>query len=127
MFCGKCGAQIADNATFCGNCGAPVTSEKASRTTERKPINAQQSKKIGLIAVAAVAVVVLVLLIKAISGGGGYQKCVKNLGKGIQNADARLVAESVLTGTVMAENMDDLDDDDWEEASEDIEEALESL
>ena len=25
MFCMKCGAKLADNATFCGNCGTPVT------------------------------------------------------------------------------------------------------
>ena len=39
MFCGKCGAQNADNAEFCTNCGA-----KLKKLVVKKSIHGSRSK-----------------------------------------------------------------------------------
>ena len=64
MYCGKCGAQIADNARFCTKCGAPlenmtvapgiskpekVKKEKTAKVKKEKPIqDVQKAESVAM-------------------------------------------------------------------------------
>jgi len=48
-FCGKCGSQLHDNATFCANCGASTTAAGVTTTTPvvttpGAPVRLEESK-----------------------------------------------------------------------------------
>ena len=70
MFCGKCGAQLEDDAKFCPACGAVIEQNTASE--KQKPsgsgiakIMKSPSRMIG------VAAVVLVVILAVVLGFGG--------------------------------------------------------
>lgn len=66
MFCGNCGKQNPDNATFCSGCGAKLT--PVSPTPRGRSKRKNKNAMVGMIAVAVVAVAVIVLLVVLFSG-----------------------------------------------------------
>ncbi|MBE6687094.1 MAG: zinc-ribbon domain-containing protein [Ruminococcaceae bacterium] len=107
MFCGNCGNQINDNASFCPNCGKSVTNSQAAQKTEPAqpfvqpaadnstaapppPVNADtkpKKKKIGcliaviiglVIALILGAIVTVTVLIIKSSGGGSTKDYAKD-------------------------------------------------
>lgn len=93
MFCGKCGAQNADNAVFCKVCGAPLTPQQQGGNGGMVgggmggPISggktsSDKHKLVGIIAI-GVAVVLVIVLIAVIAGGSGAKGVVKKYMKAI--------------------------------------------
>ncbi len=99
MFCGKCGAQNADNAVFCKVCGAPLTPQQGANGGMNGGMNSgmnggaggpapdgrpavDKHKLIGIVAICAVAVLVIVL-IAVLVGGSGASGVVKKYYKAI--------------------------------------------
>lgn len=83
MFCGKCGAQLEDDAKFCPACGAVIEQNTASE--KQKPsgsgiakIMKSPSRMIG------VAAVVLVVILAVVLGFGGKSPG-KNSSKSVRN------------------------------------------
>lgn len=113
-FCGKCGAQNQDGATFCEACGAPLTGG-AGAAPGGNGSKKLSSKTIGIIAVAAAAVLVLVILFAAL-GGRSDKAVVKqlinavNTGKGksiVALIPDKVIKESDMTKKEMTEELDD--------------------
>ena len=79
MFCGKCGTNNPESATFCKGCGAPLNpsakpaGKSASGGVAVKSALAPEKKNmlIGIAAVGVVALVVIFALISVLGGGGG--------------------------------------------------------
>ncbi len=95
MFCGKCGAQNADNAVFCKVCGAPLTPQQGGNggmnggmggmgggTVSGVKPSSDKHKLVGIIAI-GVAVVLVIVLIAVIAGGSGAKGVVKKYMKAI--------------------------------------------
>ena len=79
MFCGKCGAQLEDDAKFCPACGAVIEQNTASE--KQKPsgsgiakIMKSPSRMIGVAAVVLVVILAVVLRF----GGKNSSKSVRN-------------------------------------------------
>lgn len=99
-FCTKCGAQLNDDAGFCTKCGAPqaVSAPTPAVNTQPTPVPTQSTaavkksefNKNTVIGISAVAIVVLIIVGVFIAVfSGGYKTPIKNMLKGIQNADAK--------------------------------------
>lgn len=125
MFCGKCGAQTADNAEFCTNCGAKLK-KNAPTTAETVSVPNQNDKnrKVGMIAV-AVAVVVIIILGVVLFGGRSYKATVKKY------VDAQFDANAEAVFDLMPEKMidymleqDEKDPDDLDDMIDDLNETL---
>ncbi len=114
-FCTKCGKELKDGVKFCPSCGAPVPNagpntqapgtagswqNTGGMNTGNTPgdgggnilSSASQSLKasnlpIKPIAIGVAALVVVVILFSFIFGGKGYEKPIKYLEDGINNAD----------------------------------------
>ena len=78
MFCGKCGANNPDGASFCKECGAPLAAPETpagakatfgGAAVKAAPTDSKRYKKIGIAAV-VVAVVLVFTLLSSLSGGG---------------------------------------------------------
>lgn len=82
MFCGKCGAQNLENATFCKECGAPLNSTSSISTgSDEKNVQTNQAagkknQTIGIAAVAAAAIVAIIIVI-SLFGGRGYKSAAR--------------------------------------------------
>lgn len=78
MFCGNCGTQIADGASFCPNCGAPAESQPQEQSQPQvAPVPAKagkvSNKTIGILA-AVVAAILVIVLCTSLFGGGSPEK-----------------------------------------------------
>lgn len=103
-FCGSCGSQIADNATFCPNCGAsaanapaPTPAPAATQQTPyvqptAAPAQNNNSKMIG-IALVGVVVLVLIFVLFGSLFGGGYKKPIAKMCKGLEKEDWKIYSE----------------------------------
>ncbi len=79
MFCGNCGAQNLENATFCKECGAPINSTSSISTSSgEKSVQSNQAagKKNQTIGIAAAAIVVIIIAI-SLFGGRGYKSTAR--------------------------------------------------
>ena len=58
MFCGNCGKEIENNATFCPECGAKV---EAAKTGKEKTVNPNIKKyaRLAIVILAALAIVII--------------------------------------------------------------------
>jgi len=92
MYCGKCGAQIDDNALFCSNCGERTIITDTSTPKQPKVGAKKFVLPLGIVA----GVVLIVVLIVSLIGGGGYKKTLDNYYKAHENNDADLMYNSVV-------------------------------
>lgn len=133
MFCGKCGAQNADNAEFCTNCGAKLKkSAPTTAATVSVPNQNDKNRKVGMIAV-AVAVVVIIILGVVLFGGRSYKATVEKFVDAQFDANAEaifdLVPEKMIDYLLEQDGYyDDLDDviDDTNETLQDLLDSLDS-
>lgn len=107
MFCGKCGAKVADNAAFCGMCGArlnaaPVTAAAPvppAAPAPKAPVDpaGKRNRAVGIIAVAVAAVLVLALVITAgvLLFGGGCESTVNTFLEGVMEPDGSKVLKAL--------------------------------
>lgn len=77
MFCGNCGAQNPDGATFCAQCGAPLSNQQTTSPVGSTAVAANKNKIIGMAAVGVVALVVLIVIISIFSGRGANSTAEK--------------------------------------------------
>lgn len=133
MFCGKCGAENADNAQFCKGCGAKLNEGQTPKSMIAVTVDGKnKNRKIGMIAAAAGVVIVIALLVN-LFGGRSYKKTVNKFMDATFNADAKtimeLVPDKIIDYALEEAGYDDdeLDDliDEMNETSEDLIESLE--
>ncbi len=91
-FCGKCGAEMPDDAKICGSCGnsfvEPVKRSNSLENVYIDPEKQAKYKKIGIIVCAGLAAVIaLTILINVISGFVGYKGAVRKIVKAIKEYD----------------------------------------
>lgn len=93
MFCGKCGAQNEDNATFCSKCGAQFTKQSGNMlggVTSEASAEKRKNQKIGIIFIAVVLVVGIVLLTN-LFGGRSYKATIDTFVDGTMSVDAEKI------------------------------------
>ena len=123
MFCGKCGAQNADNTKFCKNCGAKLKNGA--------PATNDKNRKVGMIAV-AVAVVVVIILGVVLFGGRSYKATVEKYVDAQFDANAEaifdLMPKKMIDYALEEEGHDSDDLDDLiEDANENIQDYLDTM
>lgn len=98
MFCGKCGAQNLDDATFCKECGAPLngalTASSDAGSVRSKQASNTSNRKIGIAAVAIVAIVLVVILV-SLFGGRGYKSVVNKFIDASLSADGKTMVSLI--------------------------------
>lgn len=132
MFCGKCGAENADDAQFCTGCGAKLNEgqETKSNASVVGDMN-NKNRKVGMIAVAAVAVLVAALFV-GLFGGRSYKKTVDKFITATFEADAEsmfeLLPEKMIDYALEEEGYDDDELDEFiDEGNEELEYAIEQI
>jgi len=85
MFCGKCGAQNADGASFCTSCGAQLDAPVVNPSEKKQ-------KKVGIIATAVVAVLAVILVV-VLFFGRSANATAKAYVRAILDADAEEIVE----------------------------------
>lgn len=135
MFCGKCGAQNEDGATFCKECGAPLTADAPTPaqtpagqsdqnvTVAGKKLPVNRNQLVGIIAIAAAAIVVIII-IASLMGGGGKSVAVKYV-KALFKGDGKTIVN--LMPKEYVEEMCDRQDVDKDELIENFNDALEDM
>ena len=108
-FCGKCGAQLDDNATFCGSCGAAqeVQVQPAAAQTNNDPIMDKVNSitkgnpvKIIIAAVAAVvAIFAIIFITRSVIGSGALtaKGAVKKYVKAVAAQDFKKILNYAMT------------------------------
>ena len=108
-FCGKCGAQLDDNATFCGSCGAAqeVQAQPAAAQTNNDPIMDKVNSitkgnpvKIIIAAVAAVvAIFAIIFITRSVIGSGALtaKGAVKKYVKAVAAQDFKKILNYSMT------------------------------
>lgn len=136
MFCGKCGAQNEDGATFCKECGAPLTADAPTPAQAPADQNGQnvtvagnklpvnRNQLIGIVAVAAV-VLVVIIIIASLLGGGGSQGVAEKYVNAMYKGDGKTVVN--LMPKEFIEEMCDKRDIDKGEMIEDMNDTLELM
>lgn len=132
MFCGKCGAQNLDNASFCMECGAPLNgAPAASPGAGTTRTNQAAGKRNRMIGIAAVAVIAIVAVIAAVSlfGGRGYKRTVNKLIKAFFAADGKTIVSLIPDEVVKAvcEEEDITKKEFIEDLTEDLKDSLEYM
>ena len=106
MFCGKCGAENDNGATFCVKCGAAINSEQMKSDNNVTDVKAKKkNRKVGIIA-AVVIVVVALIAIFTLFGGRGYKSTVKKYFDASMNADAKAII-NLIPEEVMKKALED--------------------
>ena len=101
MYCGKCGAQNQDGATFCGVCGAPLGAPAgqpgAAPTAGTSAAVSQDSGKYKKIGIAAVAVVAVVAIfgIFSLFGGRSDKETAEKFFDAVFDADADAIMDLI--------------------------------
>ncbi len=106
MYCGKCGTQNPDGATFCSNCGASL-----SRASNSKPVSisgsavrsstgtaatfAKKTNPLPLLIGAGVVIVLVIILVATFTGGRGYKKTIDQMLSASFSADMDKVIDLV--------------------------------
>ena len=101
MFCEKCGAPNADNASFCSNCGnalhgTPAASAESyvAPLQQKKAFNVQALTSNPMIKIIAAAVAVL-LIVMLVFGGRGYKATTNKFINAIFDANASTVLKII--------------------------------
>ncbi len=130
MFCGNCGTNNEDNATFCNGCGASLTEGGAENNNVAPEKVNNNIVKYGVIA--AVAVVAVVLLV-VIFGGNSPKSVVKNTldatYKGKVNKLKKVYSKKMVENFIEEYEYDEYDDYDEfvDELIDEAEEDYENL
>lgn len=95
MFCGKCGAKNADDASFCTGCGASL---KEVRSGGGVAISSESAKyrRVGIIAVSAVAVIliaVIVIVCVSLFGGRSFEATIDKYFSAAEKGDVASALE----------------------------------
>ena len=109
-FCGQCGAQLDDNATFCTNCGANLGQSVQQSNIQQQNVQPNvvpgfgavnngavavkkgSKKTIAVVGViAALVIILVVVLIIAFSLGGGYKAPLNSMKKALEKGDGKSV------------------------------------
>lgn len=125
MYCGKCGAQNADDADFCANCGAKLKkSAPTTATTVSVPNQNDKNRKVGMIAVAIAAVIVVILGV-FLFGGRSYKVTVEKYVDASMDANAKAIVD-LIPKKVMdyALEQDGYDSSDLDDLISDLDEQL---
>lgn len=126
MFCGKCGAQNADNAEFCTNCGAKLKKSAPTTSTVSVPNQNDKNRKVGMIAVAVAAVVVIILGV-VLFGGRGHKATVEKFVDAQFDADAEAIFDLMPEKMIdYALEQDGYDSDDLDELIDEMNESLQA-
>lgn len=99
MFCGKCGAQNSENATFCKECGALINGSGENVPPAIDSVfqwgqGGQRNRKVGIMAVAVAAVAVVILLF-SLFGGRGYKSTAEKAINAVLAADAKTLFQLI--------------------------------
>lgn len=128
MFCGKCGAQNADNAEFCMNCGAKLKRNAPTTATVSVSNQNDKNRKVGMIVV-AVAVVVVIILGVVLFGGRSYKATVEKFMDAQSDANAEAIFDLMpekMIDYALEQDGKDLDDL-IDAANETLQDQLDSL
>lgn len=90
MYCGNCGKEIADNATFCPECGAKT--EATQQEVKLKSINPKTKKLMKLIVLAVMIIAVVFIGLKVFS----YIQSIPS------EAEIQMAANNVQNGALVA-------------------------
>lgn len=124
MFCGKCGAQNADNAEFCINCGTKLKKGSNESRAITLPDQNDKNKKIGIIAV-VVLVIVVILIGIFLFGGRSYKSTIKKYVDATFAADVDAMLDLLPDKMVDYElEEEEMDSDDFDEMVDDLNEQL---
>lgn len=125
MFCGKCGAQNADNAAYCMNCGAKLKKNAPTTTaTISVPNRNDNNRKVGITAV-AVAVVVIIILGIVLFGGRSYKATVEKFVDAVFDANAEAIFDLMPEKMIdYALEQDGYDSDDLDDLIDDLNETF---
>ena len=131
MFCGKCGAQNADNAEFCTNCGAKFKKSSSEKKVLTVPDQNDKNKKIGIIAV-SVIVIIIAVIGSVLLGGRSYKSTIEKFVDAEFKADAEaifdLFPENMIDYALEQDGYDSDDLDDLiDDANETLQDQLDSL
>lgn len=128
MFCGKCGAKLEEGVTFCPQCGTPTGAAPTAETAGTAPAAKKPNLPVLVGAVVLVAVIVVSLLFAVGPlGGRSAEKTIDQLFESVLNADTRGLMSLVPDGMVEAAMEEsDMDEDEYEEQLDDMDEQLES-
>lgn len=131
MFCGKCGAQNADNAEFCTNCGAKLKKSSSEKKVLTVPDQNDKNKKIGIIAV-SVIVIIIAVIGSVLLGGRSYKATIEKFVDAEFKADAEaifdLLPENMIVYALEQDGYDSDDLDDLiDDANETLQDQLDSL
>lgn len=124
MFCGKCGAQNADNAEFCTNCGAKFKKSSSEKKVLTVPDQNDKNKKIGIITV-SVIVIIIAVIGSVLLGGRSYKATIEKFVDAEFKADAEAIFD--LSPEKMIDYMleqDGYDSDDLDDLIDDANETL---
>lgn len=131
MFCGKCGAQNADNAEFCTNCRAKLKKSSSEKKVLTVPDQNDKNKKIGIIAV-SVIVIIIAVIGSVLLGGRSYKATIEKFVDAEFKADAEaifdLLPENMIDYALEQDGYDSDDLDDLiDDANETLQDQLDSL
>lgn len=131
MFCGKCGAENANNAEFCKSCGAKLKKETNEKKTLTLPDQDDKNKRIGIIAV-ILLIIVVVLAGIFLFGGRSYKGTIKKYVNATFDADGEeildLLPEKMIDYAMEEEGQDSEDlDEIIDDMNEELQDQLDSL
>ena len=131
MFCGKCGAENANNAEFCKSCGAKLKKETNEKKTLTLPDKDDKNKRIGIIAV-ILLIIVVVLAGIFLFGGRSYKGTIKKYVNATFDADGEeildLLPEKMIDYAMEEEGQDSEDlDEIIDDMNEELQDQLDSL
>lgn len=131
MFCGKCGAENANNAEFCKSCGAKLKKETNEKKTLTLTDQDDKNKRIGIIAV-ILLIIVVVLVGIFLFGGRSYKGTIKKYVNATFDADGEeildLLPEKMIDYAMEEEGQDSEDlDEIIDDMNEELQDQLDSL
>lgn len=132
MFCGKCGAKNADDATFCTECGAKLNGGQMIRNSTPVVVNLNdKNRKVGMIAVGVIAVIVIALIF-TLFGGRSYKATIEKFVNAQFDADAEaifeLIPEKMIAYALEEEGYDEDELDEFiEEGNEELQDQLDYI
>lgn len=94
-FCGKCGAQIDDDARICGQCGNVVSEDVLVNKSSYLPTRKKGKKKIIIGSVATVAAIVVAIIVMVnVIGSNSYKSVIDTyINASMKTADATTLME----------------------------------
>lgn len=141
-FCGKCGAQLNDDATFCTNCGAnleqpnqQVNSNQqfnadavknaavaaqakvsqgydAAKNTVTTAVKTGDKKTLAIVGGIGVVIIVLIVLLLTLIFGGGYKTPLNKIAKAMEDGNGKAYRQATMSSKYYKAMKEDDDDFD---------------